>query len=101
MKVIKENVLQLPIPIGEKRLLASLLNDLKEINDNSSKPEIYINWIDNHTEYSPERVDPCPDFYGMYTLKCEEVPEEIIGVEMDIHELDTCLCCLNNYILYI
>lgn len=101
MKVTIENYHQLPIPLKEKRLLVSLLDDLKEINENSFKPEIYIDWIDEHTKYSPERVDPCPDYYGMYTLRCEEVPKEIIGIEMNISELDICICCLNNYIMYL
>ena len=61
------------------------------------QPKIYIIWIDEHTEYSPERIDPCPDYYGMYSVGIEGT-NDTIGVEMDIDTLDTSLCLLCGYV---
>lgn len=86
------------LPRKEQRLAAALLNDLEEINHNISlrSPNIELDWIDKHTEYSPERVDPCPDYYGMYRLI---QGNKTLGVEMDIDTLDTCLCLLYNFVI--
>ena len=96
MKITEENIESLPIEEG-KRLLESLLIDLAEINKNGII-KLYIDWIDGHTEYSPERVEPCPDYYGMYRIVMEDDPRETIGVEMTLEELDITLCALCNYI---
>lgn len=98
MKVTNETICKLPEK--EQGLVKALLIDIKEINDTKVKPEIYLDWIDQHTEYSPEWTDPCPDYYGMYAIR-SEFCGDIIGVEMDIDTLDTCLCLLNNYVTYI
>ena len=87
------------VPEDEQRLLYNLLSDLKYINDNSIS-KIFINWIDHHTQYSPERTDPCPDYYGMYELRLESDPRESVGVEVTLSELDTALCFLYNYVEY-
>lgn len=100
MKVTRENIEELPVSIHQKRLLRALLSDIDEINETKLTEPIYINWIDEHTDYSPERIDPCPDFYGLYTLKREDIPSETIGVEMDIDTLDVVICALNNYVTY-
>ena len=96
MKVTKESINDLPVTIREKRLLNALLIDLKDIN--KFCPGIYIEYIDKHTEYSPEWTDPCPDYYGMYQLRHDKYDGEIIGIEMDIDLLDTSLCLLNNFV---
>lgn len=101
MKVTHENVETLPISDSEKVLLYSLLDDLvKEINRHG-KAKLYLNFIDEHTKYSPERVDPCPDYYGMYQLIVEDDPRVTIGVEMTLKELDLAMCVLCNYIMEI
>ena len=79
MKVTKESINDLPITIREKRLLNALLIDLKDIN--KFCPGIYIEYIDKHTEYSPERTDPCPDYYGYYRLW---QGNKTLGIEMDL-----------------
>lgn len=99
MKITEENIKSLPIESG-KRLLKALLKDLEEINQNGVI-KLYIDWIDKHTEYSPERVDPCPDYYGMYRIVLEDDPRETIGVEMTLEELDVAICALSNYIEYL
>jgi hypothetical protein len=76
-------------------LLLSLYDDLNEINNllviNGYDMQLRIDYENNHTEYSPERVDPCPDFYGCFTLSFEHNQNEIIGDIMTIDELDQAL----------
>ena len=98
MKVTKENIEELPIDKYEQNLLNALLSDLKIIN--AGKDKFYIDWNEYHTEYSPEWTEPCPDYYGTYTVRFKDDPRECIGTEMDIRELDMALCMLCNYIDY-
>ena len=86
------------LPKKDQNLIAALLIDLEEINHNLSlrSPNIQLDWIDKHTEYSPERVDPCPDYYGMYRVI---QGNKVLGVEMDIDTLDTALCLLYNFVI--
>ena len=93
MRIIKENICELPE--SEQKLIENLLEDLDEINLYGGK-YLDLNWQDYHNEYSPERVDPCPDYYGYYTLTNYG---EIVGVEMDLDTLDTVLCTLYSYIV--
>lgn len=99
MKITEETICK--IPEKEQGLVRALLKDVDEINEFifPKDKKIYLNWIDEHTEYSPEWTDPCPDFYGMYTVRREGVAETI-GVEMDLDTLDTALCLLNNFVVY-
>lgn len=97
MKITEENYTV--VPEKEQVILKALLTDLKFINDNSTN-KLFINWIDCHTEYSPEWTDPCPDFYGMYELRLEDDPRESVGIEMELNELDLAMCALYNYIEY-
>lgn len=99
MKVTPENTKNLPIDITEQALLEALLIDLDEINS-KSKVKLFIDWQDYHNDYSPERTDPCPDYYGTYTIRPEINPYEIIGVEMDIDALDNAIYLLCNFIDY-
>ena len=98
MKVTFENIPNLPISDHDKDLLEVLLEDLEEINHNLplKSKNLFIDWIDVHTEYSPERTDPCPDYYGMYRIFRGK---EFLGVEMTLQELDTSMCLLYNFII--
>lgn len=92
--MIINNLDRLPeslLPI--KSRLSALLKDLKEINRHT-KRMIFIEYQDWHDEYSVERVEPCPDYYGYYRLKAEN---EIIGEEMTLDELDSALMLISNY----
>jgi len=85
-----------------KMILEALLDDIKELNDllidkGESYRQIYIDYINEHTEYSPERVDPCPDYYGMFTLRFEKNHYETIGDLMTLNELDGVICALVNF----
>lgn len=102
MKITLDNYKDV-IPEKDHHLMYGLLYDLYELNtelENIQEPyrKLYIDYIDEHTEYSPERTDPCPDYYGMYRLVFEKNPYETVGLEMDINELDTALCVLINFI---
>ena len=82
-----------------QNLLIGLLDDVKCLNDICSiNNQLYIDYIDEHTEYSPERVEPCPDYYGMFRIRFEKFPEHTVGNEMTIEELDSVLCALINFV---
>ena len=98
MIIIEDKIDTLPISDYEKGLLNALLQDLEEINHNLPlhSPNLELEWIDTHTEYSPERTDPCPDYYGMYRVWRGD---DYIGVEMDLNTLDSALCLLYNFVI--
>lgn len=102
MKVTFENYKDI-IPEKNQNLIEDLLYDLLEFNaelENIQEPyrKLYIDYITEHTEYSAERTDPCPDFFGMYRLVFEKNPYESVGAEMTIDELDSAMCILINFI---
>ena len=85
------------------KLLKVILDDVNELNNllkdkDESYRQLYIDYIGDHTEYSPERTDPCPDYRGMFTLRFEKNPYETIGMEMTIDDLDNAICILINFI---
>jgi hypothetical protein len=98
MIVTEDKISTLPISDYDKGLLKALLIDLEEINHNLplKASNINIDWIDVHNEYSPERVDPCPDYYGYYRLW---QGNKTLGVEMDLETLDYALCLLHNFVI--
>ena len=95
MKVTLDNIKDIPLKERERNLLVSLLIDIDEINSLTGD-KLYIDWQDFHNEYSPERTDPCPDYYGYYTIRSN--PYEIIGLEATLDQLDEYLCVLSTYI---
>lgn len=89
MKITKDNYKV--VPQSEEALLLALL---EELESNDVLPhDIEIHWQSWHDEYSPERVDPCPDFYGTYAIKWEGSPEYIARY-MSVDDLDDHLCTL-------
>ena len=84
------------IPFEEQLLFDSLLDDLDDINK-YTEDILYVDWQDYHDEYSCERTDPCPDYYGYYTLRFENKPNETVGTVMAIQELDSALYILYSY----
>ena len=96
--VTLDDVEKLPLTNREKGLLETLIEDLEKINEKSEGRSLYIDRQDFHNEYSPERIDPCPDYYGYYTLRWKH-NDEMVGVEMTIEDLDMVLCTLYNYII--
>lgn len=96
MKITNENYKEL-IPENEQKLICMLLDDLNVINEMGNK-ELYIDIQKYHNEYSPERVDPCPDYYNFYTLRFANNENETVGDFMRIEDLDNALLILSNYI---
>ena len=92
----RKDINALPISERERNLLKALLIDVGEINRLCGNANIYIDWQDFHNDYSPERTDPCPDYYGMYRVW---KGDDYIGVEMDLDTLDSALCLLYNFVI--
>lgn len=97
MRITNDNISSLDISEKDKQLLACLLEDMDELNgiigkNNGRKTTFYIDYQDYHDEYSPERVDPCPDYYGMYGIV--DANGELIGFRESINELDCTMCTL-------
>lgn len=87
---------------ANKMLLHALLQDTCNLNDlldknNKSYKRILIDYIDEHTEYSPERTDPCPDYYGLFKIVLENDHYNIIGDPVGLRDLDMVLCALFNF----
>ena len=100
MKVTKENFKDIE---NNQGLLESLLIDLEELNQlledkDEAYRKLYIDYQNYHNEYSPERTDPCPDYYGLFSLRFEKYPYETVGDMMTLEELDNALFILINFI---
>lgn len=109
MKVTSQNVKNIDYVYGsktsienERSKLINLVLDAVSVNMYLDKinpdRKIYIDYEENHTEYSPERTDPCPDFFGCFTLRYENHPNETVGDPMTIDELDDALFILNDFL---
>lgn len=79
----------------DKTFLISLINDLTELNSYIGG-NLCIYLEDKHTEWSPERCDPCPDYYGYYRIGFDPDNNEYIGDYMDLSELDSTLYILHE-----
>lgn len=111
MKITKDNLKEIK-KINDNiniNYLESLYIDLIELNNelenkNLSHKKLYIDiqdYHDDYEEYSPERLDPCPDYYGYFTLRFENNPSEYIGdYIVDLSELDSILFALVEFIEY-
>ena len=96
MKITKDNFKKF-VPKEEHDLLEALLKDLNDVNKYHDK-KLYIDWQDWHNDYSCERTDPCPDYYGMFRVRRED-NNDYLGVEMTLRDLDISLCLLHNYLI--
>lgn len=81
------------IPENDISLVKSLLDIKNKYNNTQYNFDIYFQ--DYHDEYSPERTDPCPDYYGCYRLIKNN---DFIGLEMTLEELDNAICILSDFI---
>ena len=109
MKVTINNIKKIKYFANDKRtveqcqyLLETLLDDLLEFNTSlddhgENYRHVYIDYITEHTEYSQERTEPCPDYYGYFNIRFEKNPYETVGPIVDLDELDTILCALINF----
>ena len=102
MKLTVENYKGV-VPYKDCPLCEALLIDLEELNQllenkDDDYKKLYIDYEVEHTQYSPERTDPCPDYYGLFSLKFEKNPYETVGDYMTIEELDSAMCILINFV---
>jgi len=95
MKLTKDNYREY-VPKKDQCLFLALLIDLDELNE-LINTKLYIDLQIVHDEYSVERTDPCPDYYGMYRLYTENNNYYPIGLPMNLDELDSALCLLNEF----
>lgn len=84
-------------------ILQSLLIDVNSLNNilinlGLESNTFHIEYEDQHTEYSPERTDPCPDFFGCFFLVFDKT-NETIGEEMFLNELDNTIMILSDFIM--
>lgn len=78
----------------EISMMHALLTDCIEYNTSGVFPhEIEIHIITEHTKYSPEWTEPCPDYYGTYYIKYADVDDYIIDC-LDIDRLDNAMFAL-------
>lgn len=82
--------------------LESLYIDLMELNNelenqNLNHKKLYIDIQDYHNEYSPERTDPCPDYYGMFSLRFEKNEMKIGEYIKNLEDLDSILFTLIEF----
>jgi hypothetical protein len=96
MKLTKSNFKKF-VPKKEQKQLRRLLEDLNDVNLYHNTNKLYIDWQDWHDEYSCERTDPCPDYYGYYRLKFENISEGNVADVMTIDELENALFVLFTY----
>ena len=95
MKVTLDNIDSISFIYNtHKKLLTELVKELNELN-NITNNNFCIYLEDKHTEWPPERCDPCPDYYGYYRIGFDPDTNKYIGDYMDLSELDNAL-----YILY-
>ena len=104
MEVTKDWIMQSSLTGREKGMLNALLDDLDELNGfvrkyNGKDMSFTIDYQDWHDEYSPERTDPCPDYYGTYALVGKD--GEIIGFKCTLEELDEQMCTVIEFAEYI
>ena len=75
-----------------------LKKDLDIINQTGIFSPITLERQDYHDEYSPERTDPCPDFFGQYSLMCNG--DRINYEPLPLDTIDEIICCIFNLIKY-
>ena len=85
------------LPTQEQGLVESLLDELDYINKCSDFQKLDLYWEDEHTEYSVERTDPCPDYYGSYIF-ISRITGDSVGITMTADELDSAICLLYDFI---
>ena len=87
----------------QTKLLLSLVKEARDINSiltnfpGQDMKTISIYWENEHTEYSPERTDPCPDNYGFFYIMMNGV-NQTIGDAMSIDQLDESLSLLYDFV---
>ena len=93
MRITKENVDKIPLEEKDRRLLIPNISDINELNSITGK-DFYLDWQDFHDEYSPERTDPCPDYYGYFSIREGSYYPTIGEMYPTVKELDDAILVL-------
>ena len=93
MRIAKEKVDKIPLEEKDRRLLTSNISDINELNSMTGK-DFYLDWQDFHNEYSPERTDPCPDYYGYFSIRENSYDSTIGEMYPTVKELDDAILVL-------
>lgn len=103
----KENIKDVEYSVGcvsmeeLPKMLESLLDEVDNINEmikdihGDMANLLSIAWENEHTEYSPERTDPCPDDYGFFYIIKDGIS---VGDAMTIDQLDESLALLDDFV---
>lgn len=98
MNITKKNIDTIDIDEKTREMLRADLEDIYGINAKSGK-RFFISRQDFHDEYSPERTDPCPDYYGYFTIREWSRPYEVIGPQCATEdELEDVIMTISNTI---
>lgn len=83
------------LPNRDGNVMRELLLELQQINKLSHHTVLQICYQDWHDKYSPERTDPCPDYYGRYHIT--DINGNRIGEPMELEDLDYAICLLLEF----
>lgn len=74
--------------------LHAILQDIEQYNEQRIFPyNLEAHIVEHHTQYSCERTDPCPDYYGTIYIKWENCGDHIMD-DMNISGLDDVMCAI-------
>lgn len=95
MRITRENVDKIPLEEKDRRLLTSNISDINELNEMTGK-DFFLDWQDFHDEYSPERTDPCPDYYAYFSIREDSYYSTIGEMYSTVKELDNAILVLTD-----
>lgn len=96
MRITKENLNDIEVSEEIRQHLKWDLDDIREINLICKEELFYLDWQEFHNEYSCERTDPCPDYYGYFSIR-RVSDNDLIGLECATEdELQTSICVLSD-----
>ena len=96
MRITEENIDRNYESLDDRDYVRALMKDIAEINEVTGL-DFFIDFQDYHDEYSPERTDPCPDYFGFVRLKEAHMPPgESLGGVVTLDELDTLIYTVHS-----
>lgn len=87
------------VPEKDQNIIYSLLLDILELNNSREGLNLYLDIQDYHNEYSDERIEPCPDYYGTYSINflAEEGSYNSLVYELSAEELDVAVWSIYKF----
>lgn len=93
MRISKNNLDKIDVKPSERKILSGILTDIESLNEMTGR-DFYIDWQHFHNKYSPERTDPCPDYYGFFSIRTETYASTIGDYYEDVTSLDDAVLVL-------